>query len=263
MLRSGILINSTIWSTMEVSMELAEDQSMAKTLTKKKLKAIVINPNSISLFELKRMHHLFSEYYEGHPFEVFKRDLLEKDDVIILKDQKTKEIQENNKTYHGIYSGDTVIANEYWGSPVLGITFLKYLWWNKIKNPIRPLYWFLISKGYKTYLIMANNFPVHYPRFESKTGEHHKKLMDTFYTLKFKGDYNIDKGLIIPSGETCHLKNEVSDIDNELLKIPRIKFFKDKNLDWQKGHELCCIAEMTIMMPFKYSLKKMIKGIFK
>jgi hypothetical protein len=244
------------------------------TRTRKKLKASVINPKDISHHELVRMHHLFLHYYEGHPFDIFKRDLLEKDDVILLRDEKSLELQgfstimkvvinKGKKQYHGIYSGDTVVANDYWGSPALGIMFLKYLWWHKIKNPFRPLYWFLISKGYKTYLMMANNFTIHYPRFEFPTEAHHQELMDAFYSKKFKNTYTGEKNLIIPVGETCHLKAEVADIDRSLLKIQRIKFFQEKNPDWQIGHELCCISEMSLFMPLKYAVKKAVKGLIK
>lgn len=248
--------------------------AMMRKVSKNKLVALVINPKLIESGELNRMYHLFSQYYVGHPFDVFKRDLFEKDDVILLRDSQTKEIQgfstilkvkinKDNKTYYGVYSGDTVVANEYWGSPALGIMFLKYLWLQKIKHPFRPLYWFLISKGYKTYLLMANNFAVHYPRFEEKTNPHHKSLMNSFYSNKFGSNYKNEDNLMTPSGETCHLKTDVADIHCHMLGLPRVKFFQEKNPNWKDGVELCCIAEMSITMPAKYTIKKMIKGLFK
>ncbi|MEA9356986.1 hypothetical protein SHI21_12245 [Bacteriovorax sp. PP10] len=254
-------------------MELAS-MTLVNQVKKNKLVALVINPKAIESGELTRMYHLFCQYYEGHPFETFKKDLYEKEDVILLKDSRSKEIQgfstilkvkitKDNKDYYGIYSGDTVVANEYWGSPALGIMFLKYLWMQKIKNPFRPLYWFLISKGYKTYLLMANNFVVHYPRYEENTKSHHQELMNSFYSKKFKESYHGKENLVIPSGDTCHLKSDVADIHCELLGLPRVKFFQEKNPKWQEGVELCCIAEMSIVMPAKYMLKKMIKGLFK
>lgn len=255
------------------SMEAAS-MTLVNKIKKNKLVALVINPKEIESIELSRMYHLFSQYYEGHPFETFKKDLYEKEDVILLKDSQSKEIQgfstilkveikKDNKTYYGIYSGDTVVANEYWGSPALGIMFLKYLWKQKIKHPFRPLYWFLISKGYKTYLLMANNFAVHYPRFEEKTKKHHQELMDAFYSKKFKNNYHGEDNLMVPDGDTCHLKAEVADIHCTMLGLPRVKYFQDKNPKWQEGTELCCIAEMSIFMPPKYMLKKFIKGLLK
>lgn len=255
-------------------MEVAGEVLVSQIKKRNTLFAKVVRPKEISTGELIRMHHLFLHYYDDHPFETFKRDLLEKDDVILLRDSKTQELQgfstilkvqinKDGTIYHGIYSGDTVVASEYWGSPALGIMFLKYLWWHKMKHPFRPLYWFLISKGYKTYLLMSNNFKVHYPRFEMQTDVHYQSLMDAFYSKKFKNTYYPENNLIVPKGESCHLKMEVADIDYKLLKIPRIKFFQDKNPDWQKGTELCCIAEMSLFMPMKYALKKALKGLLK
>lgn len=254
-------------------MEAISGMSIGKVSKKNKLQASVIHPTEILSVEIQRMYHLFSQYYEGHPYEAFKHDLLEKDDVILLKSKKSKEIQgfstiikvkitNNGKIYHGMYSGDTVVANDYWGSPALGIMFLKYLWWHKIKKPFSPLYWFLISKGYKTYLLMANNFHTHYPRFEEKTPTFYQQLMDSFYAKKFKETYSLDKNLMTPVGESCHVKIDVAEIDEELLKIPRVNFFNKMNPDWQTGTELCCIARMTLFMPIKYTIKKFIKGLF-
>jgi hypothetical protein len=259
---------------MEVNMEMTRENVVSHRAKKNKLSASVIKPQEIPKAELKRMHQLFLQYYENHPYEIFQRDLFEKDDVILLKDEKTLEIQgfstilkvkiqRGNKTYYGIYSGDTLVVNEHWGSPALGVMFLKYLWWQKIKNPFRPLYWFLISKGYKTYLLMANNFKVHFPRYEKITNNHHLDLMNSFYGKKFNDTYVSEKDLIIPKGETCHLKFDVAAIDEKLLALPRIHYFQKKNPNWQRGVELCCIAEMTLFMPIKYSIKKFFKGLFK
>ena len=256
------------------NMEAIREMSIGKSLKNNKLVASVIHPTEISVIELKRMYHLFSQYYEGHPYEAFKHDLLEKDDVILLKSKDSKEIQgfstiikvnitKNEKNYHGMYSGDTVVATEYWGSSALGIMFLKYLWWHKIKNPFSPIYWFLISKGYKTYLLMANNFQTHYPRFEEKTPVYYQEVMDSFYAKKFKETYSAEKNLMTPVGESCHVKHDVAEIDEELLKIPRVKFFNKMNPDWHTGTELCCIARMTLFMPVKYAIKKFIKGLLK
>ena len=255
-------------------METLGEISLTKKIKANKLVASVIHPTEISNDELKRMYHLFTQYYAGHNFESFKHDLLAKDDVILLKCDDVKEIQGfstiikvkitiKNKLYRGMYSGDTVVSTEYWGSPALGNMFLKYLWWHKIKNPFSPLYWFLISKGYKTYLLMANNFQTHYPRFEEETPAFYQELMDSFYEKKFKETYSSEENLMTPVGETCYVKNNIANIDEKLLKLPRVSFFTKKNPNWQSGTELCCIARMTLLMPLKYAVKKFVKGLLK
>lgn len=230
---------------------------------------------SLSNLDIQRMYFLFSKYYNEHSFEQFTQDLYEKNNVIILRDKQSKVIQgfstllevsipaTDGRICHGIFSGDTVVAKEYWGSPALGIEFLKYLWLQKLKNPFQPLYWFLISKGYKTYLLMANNFATHFPRYEKQTPHIYKNLMDQFYSRKFKDSYHSEAGLIIPKGPSCSLKESIADISDAQLKIPRIAFFQNKNPNWKNGEELCCIAEMTLIMPLQYSLKKFWKGLMR
>ena len=106
---------------------------------------------------------------------------------------------------------------------------------------------------------MTNNFPEHYPRFEKPTPSSIQELMDTFYQKKFGARYNSQAGLIEPHGAACSLKLSVADIDRELLKIPRIKFFAEKNPRWQHGTELVCIAKVTLWVPAKYVAKRTIK----
>ena len=73
---------------------------------------------------------------------------------------------------------------------------------------------------------------------------------------KFGAHYSPLSGLIINDGEACALREKVADIDLETLKEPRIAYFQTKNPGWSEGHELTCIAKMTVWMPLKYMLKK-------
>lgn len=239
------------------------------------LKAQIRAIDSLTELEVSRMYQLFSEYYEGHSRQQFQNDLIEKDDVILLRDSKDQSIQgfstllkveistSSKANTIGIFSGDTVAAKEYWGSPALGVAFLKYLWMEKAKRPLGSVYWFLMSKGYKTYLLMANNFHVHYPRLEEPTPTHYQKMIDQFYGNRFGTLYQSKEGLIEMQGPTCRLKEAVADLSPDLLLIPRVHFFNQRNPDWKNGTELCCIAEMTLLMPLKYGLKKFLKGLFK
>ncbi len=239
-----------------------------------RLVAKVREIDSLGEFEVMRMHKLFREYYEDHPYEQFRKDLFAKDDVILLIDAKSKnvegfstllkvEFQKAGRKVNGIYSGDTVLSKAYWGSPALGVAFLKYLWMQKIKSPLTPLYWFLISKGYKTYLLMANNFLTHYPRLETATPPEMQEIMDKFYSERFSELYDPSTGLLRPKGPSCHLKDNVADISLKDLENSRIAFFAEKNPNWKKGSELCCVAAMTLEMPARYVVKKFWKGLFR
>ena len=123
-----------------------------------------------------------------------------------------------------------------------------------------PTYWFLISKGYKTYLLMTNNFPIHFPCFERGTPDKIQKLMDSFYLTRYPENYDPRTGLIcVPQGKVS-LKIEVADIDQCMQdRQPRIKFFVEKNPNWRDGIELACIARVDLTIPIRFALKRMIK----
>lgn len=241
---------------------------------RKELKAVTVRVKKIQRPEIDRMYEIFSEYYSNHTLQTFERDLYEKNHIILLRDKHNGSLQgfstllkvpldKAGRKVLGVYSGDTVINRDYWGSPALGIEFLKYLWTLKVKNPGTPVYWFLISKGYKTYLLMARNFAVHFPRHDEETPHVYRQLMNDFYSQKFGENYNAGNGVIHFKGKACALKEHVADITPELLTDPKIAFFDKMNPGWAQGDELTCIAKMTLWMPIKYALKKTLKARFK
>jgi hypothetical protein len=256
------------------SLSLTKGQEAERKKTKKKKTlAQVVAVDQLTSVQTERMYAVFSKYYFHHTREQFLKDLAEKDHVILLLDSQLKTIQGFSTILRvplekygvrgvGFYSGDTVLEKDYWGSGTLGIAFLMHLWQEKIKSPFQPVYWFLISKGYKTYLLMANNFRHCYPRVEESTPAPLKKLMDDFYSDRFKADYSAGEGVIHFQDETCCLKEDVASVTQELLKNPRIAFFAEKNPNWNRGHELCCLAEMTVWMPLKYFVKKKLLRLF-
>jgi hypothetical protein len=238
---------------------------------KKQLVAQTVRIKKLKRDEIEKMYNLFNEYYDNHSLQTFEHDLFEKNHVILLRDKKDKSLQgfstllrvplkKSGKNVLGVYSGDTVIRKEYWGSGALGIEFLKYLWKLKMKRPGTAVYWFLISKGYKTYLLMAKNFAHHYPRYDEVTPPEYKALMNDFYSQKFGEHYHPESGIISYEGKSCALKEHVADITPDLLSNPKVAFFQKQNPKWADGHELTCIAKMTVWMPFKYALKKTFQG---
>ncbi len=257
--------------------ETQPQQTRTQTLGTKKTKSTSAGRPSVfaemkavptlNTVEIERMYSIFSKYYINHNKEQFVSDLFEKDQVILLRDTNQKTIQgfstllkvdlrQFGHNAIGIYSGDTVLEKEYWGNKALGVAFLKYLWSEKVKSPTRPVYWFLISKGYKTYLLMANSFKTHYPRVEKSTPALYTNLMDSFYGHRFSKSYKSDLGTIEFDDTACCLKEKVAEISDELFKNKKIQFFAKMNPHWDRGDELACIAEMTLLMPLQYFLKK-------
>lgn len=241
---------------------------MSKTTPQnRKLKARIVTFTALTENDKARMFELMQRYYDAVSHEQFLKDLMKKDDVILLLDEADQQIcgfstlvcisiQHRGKPTYGIFSGDTVIEKDYWGQRALGKAFLRYLFVKKVQRPHTPLYWLLITKGYKTYLMMANNFVEYYPRFDNPTPPDKQELMRIFYSQLYPDEYNTERGVVIPASEACHLKAGIAAISENLLHTnPKIAFFQQANPDWQKGAELACLARMTLWMPLQYALK--------
>lgn len=219
------------------------------------------------------MFALFQRYYEHVDSQRFDADLRPKQFVILLLDANDKVqgfstlqhlmVERNGRKIRGIFSGDTVIDEKYWGQRTLGHVFLRHLWIEKCKRPWSPLWWFLISKGYKTYLLMANSFPEHYPRFECPTPAPAQEVMDAFAEQMFPNAYQKGSGTIefmTPHGQ---LKTRVAPITPDLLDNPRIAFYQKRNPGWRSGNELACVAKMTWSLPLYYAAKALVKRRFR
>ena len=234
------------------------------------LKSRIVPVAALTATDHEQMFAVFGQYYDNVAIDRFLADLGAKDDVILLIDRadriqgfstmKNLDVEVDGERVYGLFSGDTVVAREHWGQRVLGRAFLRYLFVQSAKRPLTPFYWFLISKGYKTYLLMANNFPEHFPRFERAMSPRDKAILDAFGTTMYPGDYDAATGLIAFDESHGNLRHGVAAITSELkAKNPRVAFFAEKNPTWSDGTELACIAKMTWSMPLRYALKARMK----
>lgn len=241
---------------------------------KRKLHSKTIRISSLRESQIVEMFKLFEIFYENVSFERFKSDLLAKTRVIIMLDDQKRiqgfstlfdfDFPHHGKNYRILYSGDTIIAPDYWGTSALTMEFLKNMILLKAKYPTRPVWWFLISKGYKTYLLLANNFLNYYPRYDKKTPEEHRSLIEGLSEKLYPGKFNRDTGVIeFQAEEHEHLKDSIAEITDELKeKYPKIRFFGERNPEWKKGNELACVGEVDPLLGIVHPLK-LVKKLFK
>lgn len=234
---------------------------------KRKLISKTIKISSLYEGQIAEMFKLFEIFYENVSFERFQYDLRSKSRVIIMLDQNKRiqgfstlydfDFYHHNKNYRILYSGDTIIAPDYWGTSALTMEFLKNMIILKLKYPTRPVWWFLISKGYKTYLLLANNFLNYYPRFDCETPLEHQSLLQELSQKLYPGKYNTSTGVIeFDELEHEHLKDFIAPITDELMqKYPKIKFFQEKNPKWKSGHELACVGEVNPLLAITHPVK--------
>ena len=198
---------------------------------------------------------LFRSVYAGAEQGRFEQDLAEKQQVILLRDRDTGQLKGFSTvlirpiaTPQGkatvVFSGDTVIEKQYWGQKQLQKEFCRLLVRLKLRRPHVPLYWFLISKGYRTYLLLARYFPQAVPRHDRVDVPHLRSVLDQLATERFGAEYDARTGLIRYRTPHEHVRTGVAPIDASLLTDPHIRFFAERNPGHVDGDELACLAEI-------------------
>ncbi len=215
---------------------------------------------------LKRdMFSLFEKYYDYVDFDRFLTDLNEKTHVFFFYEQGTKRLvgfstifrKEIPEIASGLFlfSGDTVIHEDYWGSKALQKSFFWFILESKIVSIRRPVYWMLMSKGVKTYLMMRKNFPASYPNYREKTPKEFKRVQNAFYQLKFPKHFKAESGLIVFEEKAGSVKTDSHFKPKEKTEDPEANFFYQKNPGFENGEELACICEIRFV-DFSFHLKK-------
>ncbi|MEK2647114.1 hypothetical protein [Bdellovibrio sp. BCCA] len=203
----------------------------------------------------RRMFDLFGKYYFDVEFERFNSDLSEKTSVIMLWDRsKSSEpflfgfstilIRELPEGGRVIYSGDTVVDSDYWGSRTLQSAFTRVLFLTRLRHPFAPLYWMLISKGFKTYMLMRRNFPRSYPSLEGAIPADLASVKHTFYNGKFSGYYKSETSLIDFGKSLGRVKDQMAVPTTRDLSSADVRYFLEKNPRYHEGVELACIADI-------------------
>ncbi len=132
------------------------------------------------------------------------------------------------------------------------MTFLFRMILEKLRHTFRPLFCLLISKGYKTYLLLANNFHHYYPHPEGKH-EQLAPLVDSYCDRLFAKYYCEERRLLDFGEGYTHLKSDVATITDPMReKNEKILFFETRNPTWNRGTELPCIGEVNVSLLLSY-----------
>ncbi len=226
----------------------------------------------LSESEVTRLFRVFEPYYQDVSLDLFRQDLSEKTHVALLYGRETPESEEELFGFSTIlcreipeagdgiflFSGDTVVDKRFWGAKTLQAAISTFLLRAKLRHPHRPLYWMLISKGFKTFLMMRNNFPLSYPGsgVDDVVSTRLHSKMNAFYGWKFGPCFDPSSSLIRFPKSMGAVRGPIADPDSKALKHPEVRYFVEKNPDYREGVELACIAEVRlrdlVRLMFKY-----------
>jgi hypothetical protein len=214
------------------------------------------------------MFALMEEYYDGVTRVAFEADLDEKQWVIQLTDPLTGaicgfstqmliplEIGEHGKRIGAgsnnarpvsvLFSGDTIVRREHWGSNPLAQQWGRLALRLIDAFPDTEWYWFLTTKGYRTYRFLPVFFHEFYPRHDIRTPEWAARISRAAALAKCPADYDPDAGIIRVSRRSYRLREGVANVSASRLGDPHIRFFVGRNPRHDRGDELCCIAPLA------------------
>ena len=220
-----------------------------------------------------QMWLLFSRYYTDVSPARFLEDLQHKQYVICLHDKKSGSLQGFStimvikdkkvagRTMTVVFSGDTIINKEYWGQTALQRLFASFLLFHKLRRPHRPVVWFLISKGYKTYLLLSRNFVHFWPRPDTPTPTWVQTAIRSLAREMYGDAYRPESNLLIFDHPMGRLKENVAALDERLLQYDDIRFFHGANPRAAQGEELCSLGIFDLSCMGRFGLRTLCKLI--
>ena len=207
----------------------------------------------ISPADIRTMYEIFCQYYANTDLDTFLRDMSAKTGVFLIRRRDDRrlvgfstvalmDLHLQGRKVKGVFSGDTIIEREYWGSRALITSFFLYLIRVILRHPLTPVFWLLISKGYKTYLLLSNNFFRFYPHPQQRYSEY-QPLVEEYAQALFPGYYCPQRKVLDFGDSYQFLHNDVATISDELReRVPNIAFFERCNPGWEQGNELPCVG---------------------
>lgn len=219
------------------------------------LQSRIVPVGDITEAEARTMFQIFARHYDCVSPDKFLSDLAEKNCVLVLRDaegaicgfstQKLLRVSVGGIPVRAVFSGDTIVDRAHWGEQELGRCWCRYVSSLYAEEANVPLYWFLISKGYRTYLYLPLFFEDFYPNCHTPTPEFEQRVLDTLATTKFPSYYRPASGVIQFPQSQGQLKPHLAEIPARRLRNPHVRFFLRQNPAFAAGSELACLAEIS------------------
>ncbi|SRR5207247_1668871 len=221
-----------------------------------RLRSETLDIGDVSAADRRAMYEIFARHYDCVTWEHFVADLEEKNAVILLRaapggricgfsTQRLFRCCTAGVDVRVIFSGDTVVDRSFWGEQELGKAWCRFVSGVFYDDPDVPLYWLLISKGYRTYLYLPLFFNEFWPRVDRPTPRAVQRILDAAAGARFPSDYNSTTGLVVFPTSLGQLKPELAVIPERRRANPHVQFFLQKNPGFAGGNELVCLAEIS------------------
>jgi hypothetical protein len=222
-----------------------------------KLHGVVQDVESLSAGDRDRMFELMEQSYENKDRKLFDADLDAKQWVILVRrpagdcivgfsTQVLLQCRVGSESVTALYSGDTVVDRGHWGDPALA-----HAWGNFAMRLIDQhlakrgdLYWFLTSKGFRTYHYLPLFFRQYFPREGVGAPSNERAIIDALARHVGGGQYDPQRGIIRASDRSDFVRREVAYSGSRTMNV-HVRTFCELNPGYERGDELCCLAPLS------------------
>ena len=199
------------------------------------------------------MYALLSHHFDGVMREQFERDLAEKNWVVELRRDGRLlgfstllvcEAHLDGRALTAIYSGDTIVAPEAWGSSALARTWIAAVNHLRAAFPARPCHWLLLTSGFRTYRFLPVFWREFFPRHDAQPTPHAWRLLDHLARARYGDGYDAARGIVrFPLPQRLH--GPLGALPAGRDKDAHVAFFLARNPGHTDGDELACITEIS------------------
>ena len=201
-----------------------------------------------------KMLALFRRHFRGVSLDDFERDLQAKDYVLLLFDDigelagftsfAHETVVHAGVTRGVIYSGDTLMSPTAWGSSVLMPAWIRSVHEVHAAHSRGPLWWLLLTSGYRTYRFLPVLFEEFWPCHSKSTPAGQRTLLETLARHRYGADFDSETGLV-RFARPQRLRGELSGVPSARLHCPHVRFFERSNPGHSAGDELVCITDLS------------------
>ena len=219
-----------------------------------RLRSQVLTLDAIDAQRRETMHKVYGSYFEATTAARFEADLANKTHVLLLFD--AADVLRGFSTlalydFHfdgvrgrALFSGDTIVQHQFWGEQTLPLAWLELAGSFKAQQPCAPLYWFLITKGYRTYRYLPLFAKHYYPNHCESSPPRLQLVLDHLANERFGPCYDPATGVISFPESLGHLAPPWADVPVTIAQRPEVAFFLRRNPGYVRGDELACITEL-------------------
>lgn len=209
----------------------------------------------LSARDQREMLDLLSSHFQAVSLAQFEADLATKNWVVLIRQPDgllagfstllVRDLEIDGSPLTMVCSGDTIVSPSAWSTMALPRAWLEALRAICPGDDRKPLYWLLITSGFRTYRFMPTFWNEFYPRFDAPTPPREQRLLDALATSSYGHAYNPATGIVyLPHPQP--LRSNLAHVPPERLEDPHVRFFLQRNPGHARGDELACLADLRV-----------------